>query len=190
MHVVARGRHFLARNPWVYWAAVLSLTALVALTIHRQVSLLEETRDRWRTTRTVLVADTALRPGDQIAVSTKKLPLAAVPDSAIEEVPGGSQLRQRVAAGEIIVETDLTNELGPAARAELGTVVVGLTDPLSRQVVVGLVVQIVAEGIVLAAEATVVETIDEVIFVAVPEREAPAIAAAAHSGLASLLYLP
>jgi len=57
-------------------------------------------------------------------------------------------------------------------------------------VVVGLSVQVAADGIVLAAEAAVVETIDDVIFVAVAAREAPAVAAAAHSGLATLLYLP
>jgi hypothetical protein len=51
-------------------------------------------------------------------------------------------------------------------------------------------VQVAAEGVVLASRATVVETIDDVVFVAVAGREAPAVASAAHSGLATLLYLP
>jgi len=190
MHVVARARQFLAIHPWVYWAVVLAVAAVVALAVHRQLSLLEEARAQWQTTRTVLVADSPLMPGDQIDASARTLPLAAIPDSAIEQVPAGSLLRQRVSAGEVLVATDLTQAHGPAARTAPGTVVVGLTDSLSRDVAIGLSVQVVAEGLVLASEATVVEVIDEVIFVAVSEREAPAIAAAAHSGLTSLVYVP
>jgi len=190
MHVVARARHFLARNPWVYWVTVLSFAAVVAATIHQQLSLLEDARQEWEETRTVLVADDDLRPGDSIKTSNIELPRAAIPESALDAIPNGSQLRQRVAAGEVLVATDLTQAPGPAARADPGTVVVGLTDPLSRGVVVGLSVQVAADGIVLAPDATVVETIDDVVFVAVAGREAPTVAAAAHSGLATLLYLP
>ena len=190
MHVAVQARHFLARHPWVYWAAVLSLAAVVAFTLHRQSSLLEEARDRWQTTRIVLVADTDLSPGDPIETSSKTLPLAAIPESAIAEIPTGSRLRQRVASGEVLVTADITQIPGPAARAAPGTMVVGLTDPLSRQVQVGMAVQIVAEGIVLAATATVVETSGDVIYVAVAEHEAPVVAAAAQSGLAALIYVP
>lgn len=190
MHVVARARHFLARHPWVYWAFVLSFAAIVAGAIYHQLSLLEDARQKWQETRSVLVADTDLQPGDAIKASNTDLPLAALPESAIDVIPDGSQLRQRVASGEVLVAADLTQMPGPAARAEPGTVVVGLIDPQNRGVVVGLSVQIAAEGIVLAAAATVVETIDDVVFVAVAGREAPAVAAAAHSGLATLLYLP
>jgi hypothetical protein len=190
MHVVPQARHFLARHPWVYWAAVLSLAAVVAFTLRRQSSLLEQARDQWETTRNVLVADADLGPGDPIKASSKTLPLAAIPESAIAEVPSGARLSQRVASGEVLVTTDITQAPGPAARAEPGTMVVGLTDPLSGQVAIGMVVQIVAEGIVLAANAVVVETSDEIIFVAVPEGDAPVVAAAAQSGLAALIYLP
>ena len=190
MYVAARARQFLAHHPWVYWAVVLSVAAVVALAVHRQLSLLEEARSQWQTTRTVLVADAPLTPGDQITVSARTLPVAAIPETAIDHLPAGALLRQRVSSGEVLVASDLTQAFGPAARTEPGTVVVGLTDSLSRHVAIGLSVQVVAEGLVLASEATVVEVVDEVIFVAIPEREAPAIAAAAHSGLTSLVYLP
>ena len=190
MHIVARARHFLARHPWVYWAVVLSSAAIVAGAIFHQLSLLEYEREEWQETRSVLVADTDLQPGDSIKASNTDLPLAALPESALDVIPNGSQLRQHVAAGEVLVAADLTQIPGPAARADPGTVVVGLTDPLSRGVVIGLSVRVVADGIVLAAEATVVETIDDVVFIAVAGHEAPAVAAAAHSGLATLLYLP
>jgi hypothetical protein len=190
MHVVARARHFLARHPWAYWAVVLSFAAIVAGAIFHQLSLLEDARQEWQQTRSVLVADTDLQPGDSIRASSTDLPLAVLPESALDVVPNGSRLRQRVAAGEVLVAADLTQIPGPAARAEPGTVVVGLTDPQSRGAVVGLSVQVAADGLVLSAEATVVETIDDVVFVAVAGHEAPAVAAAAHSGIATLLYLP
>lgn len=190
MHVAAQARQFLARHPWVYWTAVLSLAAVVALALYRQSSQLEQARDQWQATRTVLVADINLAPGDPIDASKRTLPLAAIPESALAEIPARSRLRQRVASGEVLVATDITQIPGPAARAAPGTIVVALTDPLSREVTVGLQVQIVAEGIVLAAEAIVVETIDDVIFIAVAEHEAPNVAAAAQAGLAALIYLP
>jgi flagella basal body P-ring formation protein FlgA len=174
----------------VYWAIVLSFAAVVAAATHQQLSRLEDARQQWQETRSVLVADTDLKPGNFIKASNADLPVAAVPESALHGIPDGAQLRQRVAVGEVLVEADLTHVPGPAARADPGTVVVGLTDPLSRGVVVGLAVQVAAEGVVLASRATVVETIDDVVFVAVAGREAPAVASAAHSGLATLLYLP
>jgi hypothetical protein len=49
---------------------------------------------------------------------------------------------------------------------------------------------VAAEGLLLADRATVVEVIDEVVFVAVEAADGPAVAAAAHQGLATLLHLP
>lgn len=190
MHVVARARLFLASHRWAYWAIVAAIAAFVALAAHAQFAALDEARAQWDNTQQVLVADIDLNPGDPLELSSIELPLVAVPSSAVAALPDGAQLRQRVAAGEVLVATDLTQVPGPAARAAPGAVVVGLTDPLSRDVSVGLAVQVSADGIVLAPDATVVEVVDDVVFVAVGEQEAPAVAAAAHAGLASLLYLP
>ena len=68
--------------------------------------------------------------------------------------------------------------------------VVALSDPLARDVVAGLDVQVTADGLVLADAARVTGVVDDVIFVAVSERDGPAVAAAAQQGIASLLYLP
>ena len=116
MHVVARARHFLARHPWAYWAVVLTFAAIVAGAIFHQLSLLEDARQEWQETRSVLVADTDLQPGDSIRASSTDLPLAVLPESALDVVPNGSRLRQRVAAGEVLVAADLTQIPGPAAK--------------------------------------------------------------------------
>ena len=79
---------------------------------------------------------------------------------------------------------------GPAALADPGTVVVALSDPLARNVVVGLNVQVTADGLVVADAARVAGVVDDVIFVAVSAGDAPTVAAAAQQGIATLLYLP
>jgi hypothetical protein len=190
MHVVARARLVLARRPWAYWALVAILAALAAATVQGEMTSIAAARDRWGSTRTVLVARHQLEPGDPIAADPVALPIAAIPEAALEEAPGGSLVRQRVAVGEVLTELDVTAHRGPAALAEPGTVVVALSDPLAREVTPGLRVQIVADGLVIADRAQVTGVVDEVIFVAVRSGEAPAVAASTRAGSASLLYLP
>jgi len=190
MHVVARARLVLARRPWVYWAVVAALASTLALAVDARLTSLDEARRSWGSTRTVLVADRPLEPGDALDVHPVDLPVAAVPPGALDDLPGDAQLQQRVGIGEVLTELDLTAVPGPAARAPTGTVVVALTDPLSRGVSIGLKVQVAADGLVIAESATVVDVTDDVIFVAVDEFAAPTVAVAAQQGLASLLYLP
>lgn len=190
MHVVARTRFVLARRPWLYWLAVAGLAALAALTVHGRLTTLDDAEHAWGDTHTVLVATHALEPGDLIDVRSVDLPLAAVPSDALDQLPADARLLQRVAEGEVVTALDVTAQRGPAAGARPGTIVVGLTDPLSRSVTIGLSVRVVADGLVLAANGTVVEVVDDVTFVAVDPADAPAIAAAAQQGLASLLYVP
>lgn len=190
MHVAATARLFLARRPWLYWAIIALLAIGVALAVRQQVAAIDTTRRSWGATATVLRADEAMGPGDPILASPVELPVAAIPDGALSTVPDGASLRQRVGAGEVLVDLDVASAPGPASRTPPGTVVVAVTDPLAREVSIGTTVRIAADGIVLAAEATVVELVDEVIFVAVDPDAAPAVAAAAHSNLVSLLYLP
>jgi hypothetical protein len=190
MHVVARARLVLARRPWVYWAVVAVLASALALTVDARLTSLDEARRNWGSTRTVLVAERPLEPGDPFDVRPVDLPMAAIPPGALDDLPAGAQLQQRVGIAEVLTDLDLTVVHGPAARAPSGTVVVALTDPLSRGVSIGLKVQVAADGLVIAESATVVELSDDVIFVAVDASAAPTVAVAAQQGTASLLYLP
>ncbi|HYN34830.1 MAG TPA: hypothetical protein VES40_19555 [Ilumatobacteraceae bacterium] len=190
MHVVARARLVFARRPWLYWAIVAALGTALAVGVNDQLTALEEARRNWGSTRSVLVADRQLEPGDPIETHAVDLPVAAIPPGALDDLPDGAQLHQRVSIGEVLTDLDLTTAAGPAARAAPGTVVVALSDPLSRGITTGLKVQVAADGLVIADSATVVEMADDVIFVAVEASAAPMVAAAAQQGIASLLYLP
>jgi hypothetical protein len=190
MHVVAATRLVLARRPWLYWAIVTVLAAGVAVAVHQQSSALDAARDDWRTTRTVLVAERALDPGDTIATRRVDLPVAALPPGALEELPDRAALSQRIGIGEVLTDVDITTRPGPAARADPGTVVLAVPDPLSRASFVGLRVLVAAEGQVLSSTATIVEVDDGVSFVAVPEADAASVAAATQAGSTTLLYVP
>ena len=190
MHVAARARLVLARRPWIYWAVVAVLAGLAAVTMQGQISSVAAERDRWGATRTVLVATGHHEAGDPVAAEPMTLPVAALPDTALDVLPDGAIVRQRVAAGEVLTQLDLTGRSGPATLAEPGTVVVALSDPLARDVAVGLSVQVSADGLVVAGDARITGVVDDVVFVAVSERDGPSVAAAAQQGIASLLYLP
>jgi hypothetical protein len=190
MHVVAATRLVLARRPWLYWAIVTVLAAGVAVAVHEQSSALDAARDDWRTTRTVLVAERALDPGDTIATRRVDLPIAALPPGALEELPERVTLSQRIGIGEVLTDVDVTTRPGPAARADPGTVVLAVPDPLSRASFVGLRVLVAADGHVLSSSATIVDVDDGVSFVAVPEADGASVAAAAQAGSTTLLYVP
>ena len=91
--------------------------------------------------------------GQPVRATAAEVPTALVPPGAVTEPPGDAVARQRVTAGEIVVAADLAAAPGPAALADPDTVVVGLTDPLARNVAIGLHVQVAAEGVVLAETA-------------------------------------
>jgi hypothetical protein len=190
MHVAASARLVLARRPWIYWAVVATLAAGAAAAVHGEMASIATERDRWGSTRTVMVTRHELEPGDEVAADLVDLPIAALPERALTEASAGAQVRQRVAAGQVLTDLDVTARTGPAALAAPGTVVVALSDPLAREVAAGLRVQVAADGLVIAGDATVTGVVDDVIFVAVGADEAAVVAAAAQQGTASLLYLP
>lgn len=160
------------------------------LIVHRQLDALDDARNSWQTTRTVWVATSDLAPGDELRVERREVPAAVAPPSAIDDVPAAAVARQRVAGGEVIVDADVTSAIGPAALAEPGTAVVGIATDSIGGVAIGVDVQVVAEGVVLADRGRVVATGDQSIFVAVDPHVAAAVAAAAHAHVASLVYLP
>lgn len=190
MHVAARARLVLARRPWIYWLCVAALAAIVAWSVNDRLTAIERARDGWGATRTVLVADGPLEAGDTIVVRRVELPIAAVPEAALSELTPSARMRQRAADGEVLTSFDVVSRPGPGAAADTGEIVVGVSDPLARDVAVGITVQVVADGLVLAGSGRVVEVVDDVVFVAVDERDGPIVAAAAQQGIASLLYLP
>lgn len=190
MHITVNVRRVLARHPWIYWMVCLAFALAAAAIVIRYVIALDAAARDLGTSRTVIIAAADQPPGETLQARRVEMPLGLVPTDAIESVDRDTILRQRVSAGEVVVSSDLATPSGPAALADAGTLVVGVTDMLARNVRIGLEVQVAAEGIVLADRAKVVDLADDVIFVAVDAASAPTVALAARDGTASLLFIP
>ena len=190
MHFIVRVRIFLARHGWARWVIVLALAACVGWTSHQRATTVDRERHAWGTTVDVVVARADLEPGDPIDAEVIALPAAMLPSEALTSLPPNGRVRQRVVNGAIVTTADISTADGPAAFAEPGTAVIGVVDPLAGHASIGLPVAVSSEGIVLAAAAIVVGGDEDVVLIAVPESEAPMVAAAAQLGTVSLLFLP
>lgn len=189
MNPLARLRHVLARRPWLYWLAIAAVAVSGALVAARAVTSVEAARDEWGAPRTVLVATASVSPGEAIAgvVERRAVPGPIVPAGALGELPDAAVARQRIAAGEIIVEHDVAATADPQARIPPGWHAVAVAEPVASGADVGDEVVAVAGGVVLAASGVVVGTPGGSVLVAVPAPDAPAVAMAATTGELTLL---
>lgn len=190
MHLAVRGRIFLARHRWVYWLTLAASAAGLGLVVHARLTALDAARALWTDTQTVYVARHEHRPDADLVVDEVVLPIAAVPPDALDEPPGDGVARQFIGQGEILVRRDVMPVAGPADRAEPGTVVVGLVGNGTPSVSIGVRVRVASEGLVLADDGVVVDVRDDLVFVAVAEDQGAMVAHAAHTGTASLMYVP
>ncbi len=183
----------LARRPWIRWLVVILAATGAGVLVFGQLRSVDEARRAWTEQRTVLVAAGPHEPGEPFDVVERELPVAAVPTSALEELPAGTFSRQRISAGEIITSADVARGSGPASTADDGEVVVAVADPLltgaTGQLSIGLLVSVHSEGAVLAERAHIVAIDGDVVFVALDPGDAPGVSAAAQQRLASLAFL-
>ena len=186
MHPAARSRLFLARRPWLYWAAVVALLGVVALSVHGRLLALDDARRSWGETRAVVVAVDDADAGEVPAVTVVHAPVALVPARAIAPDELMGPVRRAVGEGEIVVRADLASGSGPAALADDGQVVVAVDDPLVTSAEIGVGVAVYADGHTLTTGATVVGESDGALLVAVAGADAPLVSAAARLGTASL----
>jgi hypothetical protein len=107
--LVVRARRALAR-PGPRRLGVALLGGATALTAVSLVGAAGAARDRWGTTRTVIVASRDLAPGDVVdagAVEARELPEGLLVDAALADRPEGAVVRQPIVAGEPVVASRL-----------------------------------------------------------------------------------
>lgn len=190
MRLAARGRIILARHRWIYWVALAVIATGLGLIVNQRLDALDVERSRWADTRTVYVAQHDHRPDDTLSFESIELPVAAIAADALREPPDGLVARQRIGAGEVLVQHDVVPVVGPADQADAGTVVVGVVTVPAAPVGVGVRVRVASEGVVLASDGVVVDVFDDIVFVAVSEDVGAMVAHAAQIGTASLLFVP
>ena len=190
MRLAARGRIFLARHRWTYWLALVAIAVGLGVVTNGRLVALDSARNRWVETKTVHVARRDPRPDEPLMVDALELPIAAIPPSALTAPPDELVARRHISTGEILVEVDVMSVGGPAARAEPGTVVVGVADGPTSSASIGVRVRVASDGMVLAPDGIVVAVSDEIVFVAVDDEVGAMVAHAARRGTASLMFVP
>jgi len=113
VHILARVRATVARYPWLYWSAVATLAAVVAVGVVHSMASVDAARRSWGSQRAVWTSSGELAPGQPIAAERRQVPTAVVPDDAVETSPVGAIATQHLAAGEIVTKADVTFA-GPA----------------------------------------------------------------------------
>ena len=101
----------------------------------------------------------------------------------------GAAARHRLGAGEIVVDVDVAATTAPRSLIPPGWLGVAVVETVASGAIVGDHVVVASDGVRLAADALVVGHGDGVTVVAVPDDEAPIVAAASGStgGVALLL---
>lgn len=191
MHPVARLRHVLARRPWLYWSVVAALAGGIAVAAASAVAGVDDARRAWGATRSVVVAVADLAPGDPLTGHTelRAHPAPMVPSSALGAVPSGAIARQRVAAGEVLVEVDVAAGHLPVALVPPGWRGVAVAETVPSGAVVGDHVAAASGGAIVADDGVIVGRAESTVVVAVPAADAPAVAAAANAGDLTLLLV-
>jgi hypothetical protein len=187
-------RRVLARRPWIYWTVVAIAAIGTMATVFERVERIDAARDAWGEARRVLVAAADTPVGGPLDVSTREVPSAIVPEGAVDAEHDGAPYvaRQRVLAGEIVTEADIgpPDVSGPLALVPSGWLAVPIVESPASGAAIGDRVRVVADGVVLSAEALVVGYHDDVTLVAVPEDVAPILPPAVDSGGLALLLKP
>lgn len=116
MLLLPRLRLALARRPWIYWVFVAGCSAIVWSTLTTSQAELADQRRRWGETRRVWVAAVDIGPGDLVRSVARDYPIAMVATSAIADEPVDIFATTSIAAGEVLVESDVngtTDDLLP-----------------------------------------------------------------------------
>jgi hypothetical protein len=190
--IVISTRRALARRPWLQWALIVALAAVVATSVHGHIRRSDAERDAWAETRTVFVAASPTDIGESPQVERIDVPVGIMPDGAVaaDQTIDGLVARQRIGLGEIITEIDLIVDAGPQAMTPPGWLAVPIVESPPSGARLGDRVQVASDGFVISADAVVVGRLDGVTMLAVPADEAPLLPAASASGTLTLLLEP
>ena len=144
-------------------------------------------------TTPVLIATSSIKPGDIITTqlfNLRTLPRAAVAPTALHDLQTGLVAQQSISIGELLTTTNTGASTSKQLQLPVGFRSVAIVPPAALPPMqVGDHVDIIANGIVLAADALVLSLIENTpgVIVAVPAELSAAVASAAAIGDATLV---
>ncbi len=191
-----------SRTRLTYWLVVLGLAAVTGVSVHLLIDQAAAARARFGDTTTVLVARSALAPGDRLdgRVEPRRWPVALQPAGALTRAPAQAVATAPIGRGEVLVGARVSGHGRPGAAALLRpgdraiavpVAVAGLPlrvgDRVDVLAVFDAAVDVAAsvadtESGPVATDAIVVAVGAEAVTVAVDAGEAPALARALGAG--------
>ena len=183
----------LCRNNRRRQQVIASLVCCAALTFFITLSRMQSATASLGSTTPVLIASSNIEPGDIITTqlfSLRTLPRSAVTPTALHDLQTGLVAQQSISIGELLTTTNTDTSTSKQLQLPVGFRSVAIVPPAALPPMqVGDHVDIIANGIVLAADALVLSLIENTpgVIVAVPAELSAAVASAAAIGDATLV---
>ena len=183
----------LCRNNRRRQQVIASLVCCAALTFFITLSRMQSATASLGSTTPVLIASSNIEPGDIITTqlfSLRTLPRSAVTPTALHDLQTGLVAQQSISIGELLTTTNTGTSTSKQLQLPVGFRSVAIVPPAALPPMqVGDHVDIIANGIVLAADALVLSLIENTpgVIVAVPAELSAAVASAAAIGDATLV---
>ena len=183
----------LCRNNRRRQQAIAGLVCCAGLTFFVTLSRMQSATASLGLTTSVLIATNNIEPGDLITTqlfSLRTLPRAAVAPTALHDLQTGLVAQQSISIGELLTTTNTGTSTSKQLQLPIGFRSVAIVPPAALPPMqVGDHVDIIANGIVLAADALVLSLIEDTtgVIVAVPAELSAAVASAAAIGDATLV---
>ncbi len=183
----------LCRNNRRRQQAIAGLVCCAGLTFFVTLARMQSATASLGLTTSVLIATNNIEPGDLITTqlfSLRTLPRAAVAPTALHDLQTGLVAQQSISIGELLTTTNTGTSTSKQLQLPVGFRSVAIVPPAALPPMqVGDHVDIIANGIVLAADALVLSLIEDTtgVIVAVPAELSAAVASAAAIGDATLV---
>ena len=183
----------LCRNNRRQHQVIAGLVCCAALTFFITLSRMQSATTSLGLTTPVLIASSNIEPGDIITTqlfSLRSLPRSAVTSTALHDLQTGLVAQQSISIGELLTTTNTGTSATQQLQLPTGFRSVAIVPPAALPPMqVGDHVDIIANGIVLAADALVLSLIENTpgVIVAVPADLSAAVASAAAIGDATLV---
>ena len=187
----------LCRNNRRRQQAIAGLVCFAALMFFITLSRMQSATDSLGLTTPVLIASSNIEPGDIITRQLfilRTLPRSAVTPTALHNLQTGLVAQQSISIGELLTTTNTGTSTSKQLQLPVGFRSVAIVPPAALPPMqVGDHVDIIANGIVLAADALVLSLMENTnsevvgVIVAVPAELSAAVASAAAIGDATMV---
>ena len=183
----------LCRNNRRQHQVIAGLVCCAALTFFITLSRMQSATASLGLTTPVLIASSNIEPGDIITsqlFSLRTLPRSAVAPTALHNLQTGLVAQQSISIGELLTTTNTGTSTSKQLQLPIGFRSVAIVPPAALPPMqVGDHVDIIANGVVLAADALVLSLIENTpgVIVAVPVDLSAAVASAAAIGDATMV---